>query len=348
VRLTTRAHLDYCNLSAFGFEEQTLVCFGPGGATGLVSINDSMLEVEVPRGKTPVAVLHEGITIVVVNDDQINSTYFSSRGVLVGVAGVTRDGEPIFEPSAKQCTLVADRAVTKIIKAPANGTHKRGGRLNMTGWTRADMSGYLDGSSARFANITGPADLMKLGAPYGYGWYRVTFPATKPHRPHVMMPFAGDRLHLWHNGEFAGIAGVGPGASDDVTIQLSKADHTLVALAEGFGRWSDGPDLGGPHGWYGHAWAVTAFRIGKSRIEEGALVEPLSFRAPLWRVHRGDVTSPERLTWTFTHRKKSPIIIDLSRVRARGACGCSSAHTSRWRPSRRAWCTSRRCATLTW
>src|SRR5690606_25956034 len=31
-----------------------------------------------------------------------------------------------------------------------------------------------------------------------------------------------------------------------------------------------------------------------------------------------DVTSPERLTWTFTHRRKSPILIDLSRQVRRG------------------------------
>jgi hypothetical protein len=328
-RLTARAHLDFCNLSVLGFEGQMLVCFGAGGSTGYLSINDSTLEVEVPRGKTPVVAQHEGITVIVVNDDQVAPTYFGGKGVFAGVAGVTRDGGPVFEPGAKQATLIEEGGTTKTIK-PGNGAaatggaggggggHKRGGRLNITGWTRAGMASYTDGSSARFANIPGPADLMKLGAPYGYGWYRVTFPCSRPHRPHVMLPQAADRLHLWHNGQSAGIVGTGPGAVPETTLQLAKADQTLVALAEVFGRWSDGPDLGGKHGWCGHAWAVTTFRIGKAKIEEGPLVEPLSFRTPLWRLHRGDVTNPERLTWTFTHRKKSPIIIDLSRLVRRG------------------------------
>src|SRR5690606_26047173 len=131
---------------------------------------------------------------------------------------------------------------------------------------------------------------MKLGAPYGYGWYRVSFQSPRPHKPHVMLPHAADRLQLWHNGQAAGVLGAGPAAATETTLQLNKGEHTLVGLAEIFGRWSDGPDLGGKYGWCGHAWAVSGFRIGKPKIEEGKLVEPLSFRTPLWRLHRGDVT----------------------------------------------------------
>src|SRR5690606_15992354 len=107
-RLTVRAHLDFCNLSVFGFEGNILVCFGAGGATGYLSINDSMLEVEVPRGKTPVIAQHEGVTVVVVNDEQIDSTYFAPKGVYVGVAGVLRDGEPVFEHGPRQATLIEE------------------------------------------------------------------------------------------------------------------------------------------------------------------------------------------------------------------------------------------------
>ncbi len=318
-RLTARAHLDFCNLSVFGFEGQTLVCFGAPGSTGYLSINDSMLEIEVPRGKTPVVARHEGTTVVVVNDDQVASTWFTGKGVLVGVSGITRDGAPVFESGAKQATQIEDDGTTRTIKPNASGTsHKRGGRLNLTNWTRAGMTAYTDGSIARFASIGGPADLMKLGAPYGYGWYRVSFQSSRPHKPHVMLPNAADRLQLWHNSQFAGVIGAGPAAATETVLQLNKGEHTIVALAEIFGRWSDGPDLGGKHGWCGHAWAVSGFRMGKAKIEEGKLIEPLSFRTPLWRLHRGDVTSPERLTWTFTHRKKSPLIIDLSAMTLRG------------------------------
>jgi hypothetical protein len=174
------------------------------------------------------------------------------------------------------------------------------------------VTDYVDGSSARYASIAKPADLVALGAPYGYGWYRMKFNSGSMHKPRVMFPQAAHRLHLTLDGEAAGLAGIGPGAEEIVSLQLKKKAHTLVALVENMGRVSGGSDLGEQTGIWGPAWCVEHLSAGKPKVEASEPVDILNFRAPLPRVHRDDMTDPHRLTWTIQHRRKTPVIMSIA------------------------------------
>src|SRR5205085_2518971 len=65
-----------------------------------------------------------------------------------------------------------------------------GPRLSLAHWTLASAGDFADGSSARFASIAGPADLDSLGAPYGYGWYRIRLKSPPAGKQHVLFPAA--------------------------------------------------------------------------------------------------------------------------------------------------------------
>jgi hypothetical protein len=179
------------------------------------------------------------------------------------------------------------------------------------------LGAYVEGASPRYANITKPSDLMTLGAPYGYGWYRLKIPSSAAHKARLMFPHAGHRLHMWLNGEEAGggVIGVGPGASGSaaniVSLGLTKGANTLVVLAENFGRCSSGADLGELTGIHGHAWEVEPIKPGKPKLVPADPVDPLAFRTPLWRTHREDRTDAQRLTWVIDHRRKTPIVMDI-------------------------------------
>ena len=92
------------------------------------------------------------------------------------------------------------------------------------------------------------------------------------------------------DGERAGELGVGSAGETTIQLNLKKGSNMLVALAENAGRVSSGADLGELTGIYGHAWEVEKISIPKPKLEPADPVDPLAFRAPLWKMHRDDRT----------------------------------------------------------
>lgn len=318
VLLGGRATLDFCSLCAFATVGSTLVCFGPSGSVGLVSINGSPLEVTVPGGKTPDIIEHEGVQVVVASEEQLDVVQICDDCVCVGATGFDESGGPIAAAGNKKYTRVGADGKVEVLKAKTNAKRPVPSRALETDWEYAGTAEYVDGSSARYAAIAGPADLGELGAPYGYGWYRMRFRSQTPKRVKIASPKSADRLSVFLDTEPVGMFGRGPGASGELTIQLKKTDHTMVVLAENLGRPAGGQDLKPPKGLCDDWYELTAFRAGRSKIVESAPVELLSYRVPLWEVRRGDVTHPQRVSWSFIHRRKSPIFVRMGDVAVRG------------------------------
>jgi len=324
-RISARAQLDYCNLSAFAALGKVFVCFGSEGVRGVLSINGSPLEVAVPGGKEPFVQEHEGVIVVIANTHQLSTIAVDDHAVYLGIDGFDGAGHPRVHAEAKHYTRIDAEGLSKQIKSTPHGVHvghKPSHRKSVLGdWTCASMSAYTDGTSARFASVKNPADLVSLGAPYGYGWYRIKFASGSAHKPKVMFPKAAHRLHLTLDGEPAGVVGIGPGSTPLAQLSLKKGQHALVALVENLGRVSSGSDLGDQTGIWGHPWCVEHLAIGKPKMVASEPVDILSFRAPLWRVHRDDMTDPMRLTWSLQHRRKTPVMMTIAPYETRANGG---------------------------
>lgn len=317
VHINGRALVDYCNLNAFAAVGQVLVAFGPSGSRALLSVNGSPLEVAVPSGDAPLVITHEGLTIVIVSESTVDRTYATDHSVLVGVAGVTADGHAIPIPDQKHYTRIdADGKVTKMTAEHAK-TAPMSERVACTTWTRAPIDDYRDGTSPRYAAIDGPADLTRLGCPFGYGWYRLTLHNQAPRRAHLIFPQAADRLHVYLDGEPQGVVGEGPGAAREVSLSLKKGDQSLVVLAENLGRFAGGSHLGERKGLFGHVWEHVPLKAPKPKLVRSEPIDLLSFQTPMWEVRDGDATLPDRLTWSIAHRRKTPIIVHFDGFRAR-------------------------------
>ncbi len=314
-RLTGRANLDYCNICAMALVGKVLVCFGPAGARAMLSINGSPLECMVPEddGKAPFIQEHEGITVVIASAAQIDHIHFDDHGVFIGVQGLDRAGQPIMDDSSRGYTHIDPEGKITAHKAVPYPQTKRSTRVSTGEWSFASCAEYATGTSPRYAgiNTAKPHDLVSLGAPYGYGWYRLKFTGRSAGKVKLMFPQAGHRLHLTLDGEPVGLAGVGPGASGVVGVSMKKGAHTLVILAENAGRASSGSDLGEHTGLYGHIVEVEPIKLAKPKLGPADPIDLLSFRAPLWRMHRDDRSDAQRLTWTLPHRSKNPVLIDI-------------------------------------
>jgi len=320
VHVSSKAHLDYCNLNAFAAVGQIFVCYGPGGSRGMLSVNGSPLEVVVPSsGKMPLTIDHETLTIVVANEEQIDSIAIGEDAALIGVSGITPEGFPILPVGVKTYTRAgADGVIKQVMVESRSTSGQHGGTLPVGQWSSCGVYEYQEGSGARFASISGPSEMALMGCPVGYAWYRMKLHNDGTKKAKLLFPNAADRLHVFLEGQSLGVVGRGLGAEQIIPASLRKGEQTLVVLAENLGRFSGGMHLGERKGLHGEAYEAVAFKMAAPKLQRGEPVEILPVKAPVWGVCEGDTTSPDRVSWTLNHRRKTPIIMMIGPVNTQG------------------------------
>lgn len=316
--LTGRAHLDYATLCTLFFSGTTLVVFGSAGSVGTVSINGTPVELEVPKGRRPVTIKVDEITIAVVSEELADETFHHAGTVYIGVAGLTTAFEPLPGSSKTHTEIAPDGAVSTVnTKAPADAPPARLPAVTIETWEAAPATAHIDGSSPRYAQINGPAELPALGAPQGYGWYRVNLRSGATRKIKAAAPEMADRAALFLDAEPVGLLGRGPGAEHQLPLSLKKGTHTLTILADNMGYPSGGSIMKYRKGLYGHLIEAAAFRTPKPKLVNAQPFNLLAWRTPLFRVREGDTTHPARVSWAFAHRKHTPLVIEIPPLPAR-------------------------------
>lgn len=305
--LLGRATLDYCSLNAFAVVGDVFVCYGPAGTSGVVSINGSAFEVTTPEGPAPKVETHEGVTIVLCNEESIDATFFDDKAVYVGVSGLDPAAQPTAHKDYKKITIISAKGE---VTHPAAPPPVKPPKATLGDWSACGTDDYTAGASDRFAAIDGPALMQDLGAPSGYGWLRLRFKSPPARSVKAGFFEAADRLHIYSDGALHAIFGRGPGAEEGlVTLPFKGKDAILSILIDNLGRTSGGSALGEPKGVFGHVWEAAPLKVAAPKLESDAPISPLAFRSPVMGVEEGDVTDARRLTWKIQHRRKTPIFM---------------------------------------
>jgi hypothetical protein len=397
-RLHGRSHLDSCNLTPLAMVGRVLVLHGPAGTPGRVSINGSVVDVEVPGGPGagkaagkgpakgagkgnagdggPVIFEHESVVLVVCASEQLSRVQVTDDAVLVNAVDVGPLGEPVVSGAGDVVTRVlasghvvkskvGDRQTVPGVPAPVVKAEplpvKKGGKgvakpakaagakgvkkgtveppavvevepapelagvvvaskgwsgkpIELGAWSGADLREYVEGTSARYASISGPAELGGLGAPYGYGWYRLTLRSRSAGKAVVAWPQSGDRLHLFVEGKACGVIGGGPGASRTTALGLRKKEQELVVLAENLGRFAGGAHMTDLKGCFGHLWEVAPSRgVSRAQLNREAQLPVLASAGFVPGLHDGDVTDAMRVTWEISKRR-GPVLMTMGGV----------------------------------
>jgi hypothetical protein len=318
--LAGRATLDYCNLNAFALVGRSLVCYGPAGSTGLISINGSAVDLIVPDGDKPLIQEIEGIAVTVCNEKSIDRAIATPEGVWFGAESLDIDGNPVpMQGVSSVLRLGADGSVrTAALKAAPKPSVK----IVPTQWWGCDTSAYTGGTSPRFARIDKPAALSDLGAPTGYGWYRLRVKSAASKKVKAGLFESADRVHVWCSGEGLGVWGMGPGAvktTELVPLALGKGETSVVMLADNLGRLSEGSMMGEPKGVYGEVWEASVIKCGAPKLETETPMEPLKYRTPIMGLQVGDTTDARRLVWKFQHKRKTPVFVCIDVPRDDGS-----------------------------
>lgn len=316
VHLGGRARLDWTNLNALmTVGKDILVLYGSPGQVGYVSINYSQIEIEVPKTQSPSIVVHEDVTIVVCNYEAADACAADGKGnVVFGVSGM-RDGQPMAAEGWKsQYTISPGGDVSR--RSISGGSAERN-TASLGEWSGIGVQEYLDGSAPRYARIDGPATQEQCSADSGYGFVRMMIPRGSGKKLKLLCPGAADRLHLYVNGEFRGIVGYGPGADRgafDLAIPTGKV--SLVAMIDNLGRYAGGNDIGEGKGVISHIHQVATLRMGKATLIEASPIRPFTLRNYLEGLHNNEMTSGIDLYWSFMHRRKTSLILEIDEAQS--------------------------------
>lgn len=302
------ATLDFTNLRPFAFlDRRLLVLYGPAGSEGVVSLDGTPFHIKVPTGKEPKVEPHGEITLVVLNEAQVDAAYPTAQGLIVGAAKLDDDGNAVPTKGwPKSIHVAIDGAVSR-----EPGKVARNPRVpKLSGWQSADCDRFVDGDADVFEPIDGPASLEALGCDYGYGWYRLDIPAQAlpTAKSKLIFPHGGDRLHVFADGEPQAV--VGPGA-DDAPEAFKVAGRTVV-LADNLGRMNYGQHVGRdlkgiPH----HLMQVKPIRLGKPKIADSTAPNPFELTDLVYDRRKGDQTPAQTLTWTIKPESRKPVILDI-------------------------------------
>lgn len=299
------AVLSYTTLRPWAFlANRLLVVFGPAGAAGVVSINSKELSVTVPGGDEPVVHRHEGLSVAVLNEAQVDAAYITRTGLVVGTYELDRADKPVpLEGWPRIFQVGGDgRVSSRSAKRAAAPTPPR-----LTAWEMADVGAMIDGTSPRYQRIDGPASFESLGCDFGYGWYRFTVstPGTLP----VLAPEASDRVHLFNDGRPVALLGTNAGAEDGPG--RVRMDGQVTALVENAGRFNIGWPMGEPKGIYGHLWTVRPVKLARPRVEEGVAPNPFQLWPYTYMMRVNNRAPADSLVWTLTPKNGRPIVLDF-------------------------------------
>jgi hypothetical protein len=323
VDLRGRAKLDYTNLCPFAIIDRSVVVLhGPARTEALLSVNGTPLQTTVPSGSKPTILEHKGVTFLICNRDQIDTTFFDEQRVFVGAAGFDADGEPrAAEGVRKGWTVDEDRALTAYTfpSDAARGAAKKRSSIGLKDWEAAPADAHATGKSPRYASLAGPQSLAASGAMIGYGWYRLKLKVASARKRLVHLPEAGDRVHLFVDGALKAILGEGPGSeSGPIELALPKGGTTMTALVDNLGRFADGNDLDRTAGIHGHLYEVKPMKTTRPKTVSAPPADPFTVRAFIKGGVAGRGSDEQQLAWTFTHAKKSPILFEITDCDATG------------------------------
>lgn len=278
------ATLDLTNLRPWAFVEaedgdKQLVVYGPAGTDGVVMIDGAQHQFVVPKGKTPLRIDAGPVTLIVLNEQQVDAAALTD-------AGVALDPPKASKPRAPK----------------------------ITGWQSAPALEFTDPDRLEWQAIDGPAGHEKLHCDYGYGVYRMALTKTPAAGGKYLAPGSGDRLHVYSGDQLAGLIGPAAGGSDYAPVPM-KLGRAVTVLCDNLGRFSFGCRVGGKRGVLDHLYRVKAARLPKMAVEPCEPCDPTVFSKYIaWgymSLERPTSRVAEKLVFDVKLTVKSPLILDI-------------------------------------
>jgi hypothetical protein len=269
LRLATTLTLDYANLTPLGFfSGRTLVLHGPAGWEARISINGEEIRDTVPTAEEPKVLPREDMEIVLIHSDVAMRTWFVEDTLVFGPDFVGEDLEQVTPArGSKQYALMGpDGKLThKKVRAESPPTSKP---PKLGSWKRVCVCTEPVSQDLAWHRLDRPRDVDRIGAHYGYAWYRIEIKQDRARKRNLFLPECADRAAVFANAQFVGTWGVGEGADrKPIPVSLRRGANDITLLVDNLGRVNYGSRLGEMKGLYGHIYDAKPLRTRKFKLK---------------------------------------------------------------------------------
>lgn len=331
-----RARLDFASASPLALVAGSVVAFvGAAGEEVAVSIDGTLLEMRVPAagaGAKPATARIRETVVVLCNETQADATLVTDDAMFIGARSVDERGRVALAAGFRGAVRVgADgeaKAVAKDQLAPEPAVPAA---PTLGAWAVQPATDCVDGTSHRYASLSGASSFAACGAREGYGWYRVSFRRASAGKMTLHAPELADRAIVWLDGTKLGAFGRGADPFP-IEVKVPSGQHSIVMLVESAGRPSRGDYVGRRTGLFGPLVEVAAVK-GTAKIESNVRVDPFALGF-VYELHPGDARPGHALAWKLTPRTAPTFVLDFSdaarKLGATGTVTFNGAPVARW------------------
>lgn len=272
LRLATTVTLDYANLTPLGlFFDHVLVLHGPPGWPARVSVNGEPICESVPESDEPKVITREDLSVVLIHSDVAMRTWLVEDTLVFGPDFVGEELEQVVPKrgSKQYALLTAEGKLThkKVRAGESSRAKPRPPRLGT--WKRVSVCTEPVSDDLEWQKLDRPRDVDRLGAHYGYAWYRIDVEQKRARKRNLLLPGCADRATIFANGNLVGTWGCGDGASrKPVPVNLKRGTNRLTLLIDNLGRVDYGSRLGELKGLSDHIYDAKPLRTRKFKLKQ--------------------------------------------------------------------------------
>ena len=301
--------LDYVNVPPYAVvDRQMLVLQGPAKTSVFLSIGGAPLELSVPAekegGGEPLCVEHNGVQIVLCNQNQIDNSIVYGNSFYFGVRRVEKSGLAHAASDINMPMRIdSDGSKTKIDAKSPRRLRKRA----IGEWEMFNEHDPRSLDHPRGVQVDGDLGLSSVGAAFDYGWFVAEI--TVPSAAMQDLRFLGGLpdASAWLDG--TSIGGVTDGR---IQLKTKKGKHVLALLARHAPRRVDGRGGTGAGDRPGALVMVEPLKGVREAKQDIDPMDPFRMRRFLNGAADGQRTGAAAITMSFTHKRKSSLLIELS------------------------------------
>lgn len=306
--LDGRGRLDFATASPLAFVDgRLLLLAAPAGSTVELSIDGRPVEVKVPAARgsrsKPEVIEHAGFTVAVVSEEASEHVFDVSGGLVIGA--VRQDAEGCVDPAdgSKAWRIDVDGTVT----SPETITPSAGRRRRPKTWAAWHEPDPFDPAHPRSIPFDGALGLASMAAGLDHAWIsaNVTLRDGKS-RTLRFLGGLGD-AQAWLDGK-----PLDPVRDGTLELKGSRGDHRLGLFVRHRRRHVDAMPAPSDADRPGALVAVKPLAGVKRRSVESPPVDPTSLSAFIPDGADGERTTDVGLGLSFTHRRKSTILLEVA------------------------------------
>ena len=243
--VSENCRIDWANATLMGIvgskNKPTFVFRGNPALKGVASVSGKTITFEFGR-KEPYVIETENFRVMGLSRNLANNAWFADGRLIIGPAYV---GEK--NGKKHECWFNQKETMVQVIEpdgslqnTTVHTTSIQKNRIQLSNW-KSYILPEINGEGTGWENIEEPLCLEKIGAFYGYAWYRASYYSPDAVSTTLQFTIASDRFHVFLNGKPCGTWGRGANATrGPLKVELQTGNNDFVFLCDNMGRSSEG------------------------------------------------------------------------------------------------------------